>query len=67
MEFSERKHQTLEHSSTIFHILKCIISYLLREISSYCELVSCSSEQVPFLPQNFQIRWFVRKLNPAYS
>ena len=31
-----------------------IISYLLLEISSYCELISCSSEVVPFLHKAFK-------------
>ena len=67
MEICERKEQNLVHSSTIFPFIKCIIFYLLRDISAYCELISRSSELVPFLLQSFQIPWFDLTLNRAYS
>jgi hypothetical protein len=67
IEFSERKHQTLVYSSTISQLIQCIVSYLLPEISAYCESISRSSELVPFLLQSFQIRWLFLTPNRAYS
>jgi len=67
MEFSERKHQTLAYIFTIFPFIKCNISYLIREISAYCELNSISSGLVPFLLQSFLIRWPDLTLNCAYA
>jgi len=67
MEFSEGKQQTLEYSSAIFQFIQCIISYLIREISSHCELISRSNELVPFLLQTFQNRWLDLTLHCAYS
>jgi len=55
MEFSERKYQTTVYNSPTFQFIQCVISYFLRETSSHCELISYSSELVPFLLQSFQI------------
>jgi hypothetical protein len=67
MEYSERKHQTLVYSPTTFQFIQCIVSYLLTEISAYCESISCNSELVPFFLQSLPIRWPFLKLNRAYS
>jgi hypothetical protein len=67
MEFRERKYQSVVYSSTTSQFIQCIISYLLPEISAYCESIIRSSELVPFLLQSFQIRWLVLTMNRAYS
>jgi len=66
MEFSERIHQTLVYSSTIFPFIQ-YISYLKREKSANCELISCSIGLVPFLLQSFKTPWIDLTLNCAYS
>jgi hypothetical protein len=67
MKSSERKHRTTLYTSNIFQFTQCIISYLIREISAYCELISCTTELAQFHRQSVQIRWLVLTQNCAYS
>jgi len=67
MDFSDRKYRTNVYSTTIFQFIKCIISYKIREISAYCELISCTTALAQFHLQSSQIRWLDLTVNCAYS